>query len=54
MLFPTFTFAAFFAVVVPLSWALRGRPVAWKLLILVASYAFYGFGTGGFSVCLRR
>ena len=43
MLFPTFTFAAFFAVVVPLSWALRGRPVAWKLLILVASYVFYGY-----------
>ncbi|MEM9465726.1 MAG: MBOAT family protein [Actinomycetota bacterium] len=43
MLFPTFTFAAFFAVVLPLSWALRGRPVAWKTLILVASYVFYGY-----------
>ena len=43
MLFPTFTFAVFFAVVLPLSWALRGRPVAWKSLILVASYVFYGY-----------
>ena len=43
MLFPTFTFAVFFAVVLPLSWALRGRPVAWKTLILLASYVFYGY-----------
>ena len=41
MLFPTFTFAAFFAVVLPVSWALRKRPVPWKLFVLGASYWFY-------------
>ncbi len=41
MLFPTFTFAAFFAVVLPVSWALRRRPVPWKLFVLGASYWFY-------------
>ena len=41
MLFPTFTFAAFFAVVLPVSWALRRRPVLWKLFVLGASYWFY-------------
>ncbi len=43
MLFPTFTFAVFFAVVLPLSWYLRGRFTAWKLMILAASYVFYGY-----------
>ena len=41
MLFPTFTFAAFFAVVLPVSWALRRRPLPWKLFVLGASYWFY-------------
>ena len=41
MLFPTFTFAAFFAVVLPVAWALRRRPVPWKLFLLAASYWFY-------------
>ena len=41
MLFPTFTFAAFFAVVLPVSWALRRRVTAWKLFVLAASYWFY-------------
>ena len=41
MLFPTFTFAAFFAVVLPVGWALRSRPTAWKLFMLAASYWFY-------------
>ena len=41
MLFPTFTFAAFFAVVLPIGWLLRGRPVPWKLFVLGASYWFY-------------
>ena len=41
VLFPTFTFAAFFAVVLPVSWALRRRPVPWKLFVLGASYWFY-------------
>ncbi|NNE72435.1 MAG: MBOAT family protein [Acidimicrobiales bacterium] len=43
MLFPTLTFAAFFAVVLPVSWWLRARPVRWKLFILGASYLFYGY-----------
>ena len=41
VLFPTFTFAAFFAVVLPVSWMLRSRPVPWKLFVLGASYWFY-------------
>ena len=41
MLFPTFTFAAFFAVVFPAAWALRRWAVPWKLFLLGASYWFY-------------
>ena len=41
MLFPTFTFAAFFAVVLPTAWVLRRWPVPWKLFLLGASYWFY-------------
>ncbi|MGI9603255.1 MAG: MBOAT family O-acyltransferase [Acidimicrobiales bacterium] len=41
MLFPTLTFALFFAVVLPVSWALRRQIVAWKLFMLAASYVFY-------------
>ena len=43
MLFPTFTFAVFFSLVLPLSWALRAHVRAWKLFILAASYVFYGW-----------
>ena len=43
MLFPTFTFAAFFAVVLPVSWVLRERVEAWKAFVLTASYLFYGY-----------
>jgi D-alanyl-lipoteichoic acid acyltransferase DltB (MBOAT superfamily) len=43
LLFPTFTFAAFFAVVLVLHWALHRRPLAWRVFILVASYVFYGY-----------
>jgi len=43
VLFPTFTFAAFFAVVLPVSWAIRSRPTAWKVFILSTSYLFYGY-----------
>ena len=43
MLFPTFTFAVFFAVVLTVGWLVpRGR-VGWKLFMLVASYVFYGY-----------
>ncbi|WP_419925439.1 MBOAT family O-acyltransferase [Candidatus Poriferisocius sp.] len=41
MLFPTFTFAVFFAVVLPVAWGLRRWPVPWKLFLLGASYWFY-------------
>ena len=41
VLFPTFTFAAFFAVVLPVAWALKRWPLPWKLFLLGASYWFY-------------
>lgn len=52
MLFPTFTFAAFFAVVLPVSWMLRRRVTAWKLFVLAASYYFYGYWDVRFLVLL--
>lgn len=48
MLFPTITFALFLAIVLPIAWRLAPRPgrtgrdaVAWKLLLVAASYVFY-------------
>ena len=52
VLFPTFTFAAFFAVVLPVSWMLRERVTAWKLFVLAASYYFYGYWDVRFLVLL--
>jgi alginate O-acetyltransferase complex protein AlgI len=43
VLFPTVTFALFFAVVLPVSWALQPYQRAWRVWILVASYVFYGW-----------
>jgi alginate O-acetyltransferase complex protein AlgI len=43
MIFPTIEFAAFFLVVLPLSWLLMPRPAMWKPFILAASYFFYGY-----------
>ncbi|MFN0029790.1 MAG: MBOAT family O-acyltransferase [Acidimicrobiales bacterium] len=43
MLFPTFSFAVFFAVVLTVGWALHRDPPRWKLFMLAASYFFYGF-----------
>ncbi len=43
MSFPTIEFAAFFAVVFVLSWALMPHPRAWRPFILAASYFFYGW-----------
>ncbi|MEZ5262089.1 MAG: MBOAT family protein [Acidimicrobiales bacterium] len=43
MLFPTFTFAVFFAVVLTVGWALHRKQAQWKLFMLAASYFFYGF-----------
>ena len=43
MLFPTVTFALFFAVVLPVSWALQPHQRAWRAWILLASYVFYAW-----------
>ncbi|OHV37908.1 MULTISPECIES: MBOAT family O-acyltransferase [Pseudofrankia] len=43
MVFPTIEFAAFFLVVMALSWWLMPRPRYWKPFMLAASYFFYGY-----------
>ncbi len=43
MLFPTVTFAVFFMIVLPVSWVLQRRRVAWMTWILLASYVFYAW-----------
>ncbi|HSP71293.1 MAG TPA: MBOAT family protein [Gaiellaceae bacterium] len=43
MLFPTVTFAAFFLVVLPLSWALMPRQRLWQPFVLTASFVFYAW-----------
>jgi D-alanyl-lipoteichoic acid acyltransferase DltB (MBOAT superfamily) len=43
MLFPTLDFALFFVLVFALGWALRRHAEPRKLLLLAASYFFYGF-----------
>ena len=43
MLFPTLEFALFFCIVLPVCWALNGRPRQWKAAMLVASLVFYGW-----------
>ena len=43
MLFPTFTFAVFFLVVLALHGILRWRPGAWQAAMLAASFVFYGW-----------
>jgi len=52
VLFPTATFAAFFTLVFPLSWALRERAMPWRALMLAASYAFYGWWDARFILLL--
>ncbi|MBO85253.1 MAG: hypothetical protein CL927_07830 [Deltaproteobacteria bacterium] len=41
MLFPTASFGLFFAVTMPLSWALRGRNTVWRWSMLGVSWLFY-------------
>ena len=41
MLFPTFTFAAFFVVVLTVGWIIPHKSVWWKIFMLGASYYFY-------------
>jgi alginate O-acetyltransferase complex protein AlgI len=43
VLFPTVTFAVFFLIVLPVSWALMPHQRAWRAWILAASYVFYGW-----------
>ena len=43
MLFPTVTFAVFFMIVLPVSWALMPHQRAWRIWILLASYVFYAW-----------
>ncbi len=43
MLFPTVTFAVFFLIVLPVSWALMPRQRVWRVWILIASYVFYAW-----------
>ena len=52
MLFPTFTFAVFFAIVLCVGWWLHSRPVLWKLFILAASYVFYAWWNPRFVLLL--
>jgi D-alanyl-lipoteichoic acid acyltransferase DltB (MBOAT superfamily) len=43
MLFPTVTFAVFFVIVLPVSWALMPHERTWRAWILLASYVFYAW-----------
>jgi len=43
VLFPTVTFAVFFMIVLPVSWALMRYQRAWRIWILLASYVFYAW-----------
>ena len=43
MLFPTISFAVFFAVVFPVTWLLNSRNTAKKCFLVAASYYFYAF-----------
>jgi len=43
VLFPTIQFAVFFPIVFVLSWLLRPYPTRWKVLMVIASYIFYGW-----------
>ncbi len=52
MLFPTIDFAIFFVVVFTASWLLRPWPRAWKVMILAASYVFYGWWNWHFTFLL--
>jgi alginate O-acetyltransferase complex protein AlgI len=42
VLFPTFRFALFFAVVLPASWLLMPHAKRWRVFMIAASFVFYG------------
>jgi D-alanyl-lipoteichoic acid acyltransferase DltB (MBOAT superfamily) len=52
MLFPTVSFAVFFAVVLPVSWLLMPHRTWWKLFMVGASWFFYGCAGWGFVLLL--
>jgi len=52
LLFPTIDFAIFFVVVFTASWVLRPWPRAWRIMILAASYVFYGWWNWHFTLLL--
>ncbi|HVA91402.1 MAG TPA: MBOAT family protein, partial [Chloroflexota bacterium] len=52
MIFPTLEFAAFFALVLPVSWALMPWPRFWKPFMIGASYVFYGSADVHFTLLL--
>ncbi|MCU1428860.1 MAG: putative poly(beta-D-mannuronate) O-acetylase [Actinomycetia bacterium] len=52
MLFPTVTFAIFFAIVLPLNWLLMPQGRRWRVFIIAASYFFYGYWNWRFTALL--
>ena len=52
MLFPTISFAVFFAVVFPITWGLNSRNTWKKWFLVAASYYFYAFWRVEFTVLL--
>jgi D-alanyl-lipoteichoic acid acyltransferase DltB (MBOAT superfamily) len=48
VLFPTVSFAVFFAIVLPVSWLLMPNRVRWRLFMIAASWFFYGCAGWGF------
>jgi alginate O-acetyltransferase complex protein AlgI len=52
VVFPTIEFAAFFVVVLTVSWLLMPHPRLWKPFIIAASYFFYGYADIRFTLLL--
>jgi D-alanyl-lipoteichoic acid acyltransferase DltB (MBOAT superfamily) len=52
VLFPTVTFAIFFAIVLPLNWLLMPHGARWRVFIIAASYFFYGYWNWRFTALL--
>jgi alginate O-acetyltransferase complex protein AlgI len=52
VIFPTIEFAAFFAIVLPLSWLLMPYPRVWKPMLIAASYVFYGYADWHYTLLL--
>jgi D-alanyl-lipoteichoic acid acyltransferase DltB (MBOAT superfamily) len=48
VLFPTVSFAVFFAIVLPVSWLLMPHRTPWRLFMTAASWFFYGCAGWGF------